>query len=239
MRRIFVPPDRLCAGELLLDEDEARYVARVLRLGEDIEVELFDGQGRRARATLVQVDKKHVRCEAQPPVDDPAPAGPAVTSLVPLIKGERLDLCLRMLTELGVQAVQLVACERSVVASSDEGGRLERLQRVVKAAARQCGRGQVPRLDACVPLREAVARASGLCLFGDPAALPGQVVDSETVAGAQLWLCTGPEGGFTEDERAALRERQFRPLFLGPHVLRAETAAVAALAVVQQAACPH
>jgi 16S rRNA (uracil1498-N3)-methyltransferase len=236
MRRVFVSPPELRPGELLLDVEEARYVARVLRLAAGDRVELFDGAGRRAGAELLAVDRREVRCLASAVVEDPPPPGPRLTSLVPLLKGERLDLCLRMLTELGVHAVQLVSCERSVVQPDDEDARLARLQRVVLAAARQSGRAQVPPIAPCVALAEAVAQVEGPAWFGDVAAsaegapLPG-LADVD-----RAWVCTGPEGGFGEAERALLLARGLQPLRLGPHVLRAETAAVVALAALQQAA---
>ncbi len=243
MRRVYIEPDLLVEGELQLPEEAARYLARVLRLEVGTEVELFDGAGRRARARLVAVERRAVRCEVSALNEDAVVEGPRISSAIPLIKGERLDLAVRMLTELGVVRIVLVDCQRSVVRwGEDTAGRLARLQRVSQAAARQSGRSQLPELLPPQAFNEFVERrVGGLALFGDVTVgdtaerASGSIVATPA---EDILLCTGPEGGFTASERELLLRQGFLPMALGPHVLRAETAAVTAVATVR-ALLPH
>lgn len=232
MRRIFVAPELLQAGPVALGPDEAHYVARVLRLAPGARVELFDGAGRRATASLTSVGRAAVCCECGVATIDPVAAPRRVRSGVPLIKGERLDLALRMLTELGVAEVALVECARSVARDHPTAGRGERLERVVRAAARQCGRSQLPRIEGPLSLAAFVATADGVRWYGEVAASRPAGQPARLAADGQaVTLCTGPEGGFTDDETALLQAADFKPLGLGPYVLRAETAAVVAAAL--------
>jgi len=232
MRRIYVAPDLLRAGPVALGSDEAHYVARVLRLEPGAAVELFDGAGRRAAATIVSIARAAVGCQCDAPTADASIAPHRVRCGLPLIKGERLDLALRMLTELGVAEVALVQCARSVPRDGPGAGRGERLTRVVRAAARQCGRSDFPRIDGPLALAEFAASAPGARWYGEVTAADVRARRQRLAADGQpVTLCTGPEGGFTDEETALLQGAGFAPLGLGPHVLRAETAAVVAAAL--------
>lgn len=234
MRRLHVSADLLRTGEVELVGDQAHYLGRVLRLTAGDEVELFDGQGRRARAVLLALGRRSVRCRVDElEVERSRPAWRLCCAL-PLIKGDRLDLAVRMLTELGADAIDLLTCARAVVKAEAHGtARVERLQRVAVAAARQCGRVSVPRIEAGLELCDYAERAQGLKLLG---AIDGdqravERVEVAAVVGVEpavVSVCTGPEGGFTALEADLLYTAGFAPLCLGPYVLRAETAAVVA-----------
>lgn len=252
MRRVYVEPQQLHLGTLELASEETHYLTRVLRMTTGERVELFDGQGHRAQAELIQVSKKGVRCQVLGLQHEALHKGPQLFSALPLIKGERLELAVRMLTELGVQRIQLIDCARSVVHwGADPESHLLRLQRVALAAVRQCGRPRLPELLPPIALHEMVQQCpTGPRFFGDLDPAPAQpflaqsfapwprLTTSQTPESTDnpdwLSLCTGPEGGFTEDERQLLRANHFASLALGPHVLRAETAAVVAAGGIQQ-----
>ncbi|MBN2361824.1 MAG: 16S rRNA (uracil(1498)-N(3))-methyltransferase [Deltaproteobacteria bacterium] len=232
MRRIFVTPEQLRAGSITLGPDEAHYVARVLRLEPGAAIELFDGAGRRAAATVTAVGRGDVHCDCGAPVSDLLSAIRAVRCGLPLLKGERLDLAVRMLTELGVAEIVLLVCARSVPRDAPGSERVERLRRVARAAARQCGRPQLPRIDGPLTLVAFAASASGSKWYGESVGNQARECAQWPDPGERaVTLCTGPEGGFTAAETVQLQAAGFAPLRLGPHVLRAETAAVVAAAL--------
>ncbi len=218
-RRLHV--DRVAAGPQALSGDEAHYARDVLRLVPGDRVTLFDDDGQEAPATVLSVSRHEVTLLAEGP-RAAAPTAPAVVILgVP--RPSLVDEAITLGTEAGATAFWLFRAERSQV----DPPRVERLERVARAAARQCRRGGLPSLRVLGGLGEALAEANALGLprlVGDPRAevpvpaCPGGVV-----------LSIGPEGGFTPTERQAHHHAGFVGARLGTHVLRAPTAVAVGL----------
>ncbi|HWE24032.1 MAG TPA: 16S rRNA (uracil(1498)-N(3))-methyltransferase [Myxococcales bacterium] len=235
MHRLFVPPERI--GETVrLSPEQSRHLETVLRLQPGAEVEVFDGGGARwsARIESVGVLRLGPRMEAHRGATD-------VWLAQGLAKGEKLDLVVQKATELGATRILPLATDRSVVRLDTQRAerRAQRFRRIAQEAARQSGRSDVPRVDAprTVPdlaaLLEAEPDRRGVLLHPEER----EVRLSQAVRGsAKLLLAIGPEGGFTDDERAAAVAAGFVPATLGRLVLRTETAGLAALAVVQHVA---
>jgi 16S rRNA (uracil1498-N3)-methyltransferase len=235
LHRLFVGPERI--GELVrLDPSQSRHVERVLRLQPGAELEVFDGRGSRwpARIEAPGVLRLGARQEAETGVAD-------VWLAQSLVKGEKLDFVVQKATELGATRVVPLAAERSVVRLDEDRGekRAARLRRIAHEAARQCGRSDVPAVDAPQTLA-----ALGELLQADPERR-GVLLDPEetTVRLSQaargtlrLLLAVGPEGGFSPAEREQAVAAGFVPVGLGRLVLRTETAGLAALTIVQHLA---
>jgi 16S rRNA (uracil1498-N3)-methyltransferase len=244
--RIFVDPAELRAGELVVRGDEHHYLARVRRARTGDRIELLDGAGRRAAATIARIAETETTLSAEPP-EQIAARPPFVRALVPLIKGDRMDTCLEKLVEVGVDAIVVWPAARSVVrldrqarqAPQDAPRREARgakYQALARAAARQSGRAGVPHVEIADSLAAALAGlpppGAGARLVLDPsadAALdPGDAADVVVVS--------GPEGGLAPDELEQLTgPAGFSPVGLGPRVLRAETAPVIAVALIRAA----
>ncbi|MGE0868896.1 MAG: 16S rRNA (uracil(1498)-N(3))-methyltransferase [Kofleriaceae bacterium] len=227
--RIFVAPELLRAGELTVADDHHHYLARVRRARAGDPVELVDGAGRRAAATIVRIGENATVMSVSAP-EEVAARLPFIRALVPLIKGDRMDSCIEKLVEVGVDAIVLWPAARSVVRLEPErrAGRLAKYQLAVQAAARQCGRAQLPALSWADDLGSAIrAVPPGLQLVLDPACddeLTGPIPDDVTIV-------SGPEGGLAPGELEQLRT--FRSVGLGPRVLRAETAPMVAIALIR------
>jgi 16S rRNA (uracil1498-N3)-methyltransferase len=233
-RRLFVPGERLAGEYVTLTGPEHRHVARVLRARAGETLTLFDGAGLEVEAQVVRVDRDdtELRLGARRVVAGPAVA---ITLLSAVPRGPRMDFLVQKTAELGVARIVPVLTERSVARPDAEAGRRARWQKIAQEAARQCGRADVPAVDAPVSLAEALA------LPGLPerrlALFEGEKARSLTAAlagaaPAPTALLVGPEGGFAAPELAAATAAGFEAVGLGDRILRVETAAIVAVALV-------
>jgi 16S rRNA (uracil1498-N3)-methyltransferase len=224
-RRLHHPELPPAGGEIELDEASAHY-ARVLRLGRGDPVEVFDGRGNEADGTIAETGRR-VRVRTGP-ARAAKRAELDLTLVLAMPKGQKLETIVRMTTELGVGAIELAKSERTIPAPSGERAeaRIERLSRIALEAARQCERDDVPSIRGPRPLLEAAADdAKQKLVF----ARRGDAVPA--LEKAPVRLVVGPEGGLSEGEIDALVGLGYTPCTLGPRILRAETAAVVAVAL--------
>ena len=237
MPRLFVPPERLHGERVTLAGEEHRRVCRVLRLQEGDRLTLFDGEGVECEAVLAAPTSRSVEAVIVGRRAVAAPAGPPVTLLVGLTKGERMELVVQKATELGVARLVPVVTARAVPRLEAEraAGRRARWLTIAREAARQCGRADAPAIDEITPFARALeavpAAALKLLFWEDAAGVPLRACLPATMP-AQVALAVGPEGGFAPEEVAAAETAGFRRVGLGPRTLRAETAAIVALALV-------
>ena len=227
-------PEAALGGRVVLADHTAHHVREVLRLRAADAVRVFDGAGREYEATLELVTRREVvarigaECEARP--ESPL----SVTLAVAALKGDRMELVIQKAAELGVAEIWPVVTIRTDAAARPalRGSRQERWEKVASGAAEQCGRAIVPRV---APTQE----------FSDLLATPFEgrrlfFLETEGVAGIEVapkptaaLLLVGPPGGWDEREVASAARAGFEAASLGPRVLRTETAAIAAVTVVQ------
>ncbi len=221
--------------QLELSGTAASHVARVLRLRVGDALVLFDDGGGEYAAVVEAMprDAVLVRVGDYLPVDRESPLH--VTLAQGISRGERMDVVVQKATELGVRRIVPVLAERTVVRlnSAQAANRLRHWRAIAVAACEQCGRNRLPEITGPMTLQEFLVSAypEGLRLVLSPA---GGVTARELPASAAATLLIGPEGGLSDAEQAAALAAQFRGLVLGPRILRTETAALAALAVIQQ-----
>ena len=233
-RRVQLPPERIGPERAELTEEARHYLRDVLRLAPGAPVELFDGRGGAWEATVAP----GFGFLALGSRREDLAGGPAIWLLFALAKGEKNELVVQKATELGVARLVPWAAERSVVKlDAGKGGeRAERWGRIAVEAARQCGRADVPVVEAPVSLAAALAavpRGHRLVVLHGPGGAP---LDALGLAGAPgVALVVGPEGGLTGSELDACQAAGAVRGALGPRTLRAETAAIAGVAVLQAA----
>lgn len=222
--RFFVtaPP---VAGRARLAGDEARHLAKVLRAKPGDAVTLFDGSGRSWPARVEAISRGEVTLEVGEPREPSPPRPPAVTLAVALPKGERQKWLVEKLTELGVATLVPLLTERGVAEATPAA--IERLERGVIEACKQCGRDTLLGIGEPVTVSQIVATkpVAALGILADPAGGPLDAVAWRPAA--ELIGLVGPEGGFTAAELAATDAAGWPRVSLGHHVLRIETAAVA------------
>ena len=207
----------------VLEGDEARHVARVMRAQPGTELEVFDGQGQWWTATVLGIERGTVRLELGECQNEPT-TEPSLTLAVALPKGDRQKWLIEKLTELGVTRLIPLRTVRGVAAPT--AAAIERLRRGVIEACKQCGRCQLLQIAEASTLESlGTQQPTAQRLLADPGGLPLAAAVAST--GGDLLAAIGPEGGFTVEEIATAEAAGFKRVSLGPHILRIETAAIA------------
>lgn len=244
MHRFYLPPDRMCSAELELEGAEAHHCVHVLRLRPGARVHVHDGAGTIAecvieratgRAVVLRVDRRRTV----------PPHGWSVCLVQAITKSDSFEWTIQKVTELGVQRIVPVITERTVVRLRADtiAAKLARWRQTTIEAMKQCGTPWLPIIE---PPVEFSVFVSGMLpaeldlvgvLDAGAALIRTWFEEYRSVHGrapldVRLWI--GPEGDFTPAEIDMLRARGVRSFTLGPNVLRAETAAICAAAIVIQ-----
>ncbi len=242
MHRVFIEP-ALSAHELIeLSEREGHHLVRVLRAREGERVEGLDGAGHRLDAIVHSISKRSVilRVEQRQIV-------PELTAHITLFqaipKGKNMEWIIEKATELGARRIVPLLTDRTMMRpdASDRRQKVEKWTATAIDAIKQCGSPWLPRIEAPLSLVAALAEAGSADLsllgtFASDARHPRSVIEEFTKTQGRpplsfgVWI--GPEGDFTEPELASIRATGAQPITLGPLVLRAETAALYALSVL-------
>jgi 16S rRNA (uracil1498-N3)-methyltransferase len=229
MRRLLV--EQLEPGEVKLSPDQAHHARDVLRLREGDEAELFTASGQAARGTLASVTPGEVIVRVGE-VTDSRPAAVQLTIASAIPKAARADWMIEKLSELGVYKFIPLITDRSVVHPEGKG-KLARWQRLAGESAKQSQRPGVMRIAPLTPVRDVLADVTAdttaLPLCTGPDAKP---FSSVLPFPPSMLLLIGPEGDWSEAELKVFADRHLTPLSLGATILRVETAAIAAAAVV-------
>jgi 16S rRNA (uracil1498-N3)-methyltransferase len=230
-QRLYVTVPLSGGAEIACDKDQSNYLVNVLRLEAGAEILLFNGEHGEWRATLTEASKRHstLTVGAQVRAQN---AGPDIHYLFAPLKRTRLDYMVQKAAELGVSTLRPVITRRTIA----ERVNIERMRANAVEAAEQCGILHVP----CVqePERferviEAWTGARRIIFCDEAASVTSPLAVLSQLAPGPLAVLIGPEGGFDPDERKLLLSKSFTvPISLGPRIMRADTAAVAALALV-------
>ena len=232
--RLHVDGPLAAGGSVPLPEAASRHVTKVLRLGPGDPLILFDGRGGEYEAAVARVSRGAVAVEvgAYRPVDRESAL--AIELGQGVCRGDRMDLVVQKATELGVCAIRPVLCERSVVKLDPARARrrVEHWRAIAVHAAQQSGRTRAPDLGGVEGLESWLSRpGAGQGIFLSPQA--ASPISDLAHSGGAVRLLVGPEGGLSPREAECVRAAGFTGLRLGPRVLRTETAALAALSVLQ------
>jgi 16S rRNA (uracil1498-N3)-methyltransferase len=234
-RRFYVPPDSIQDGIAVLPSSQAHHLRHVLRIGSGERVEIFDGKG---RGYIGSVDLQGADVVIRGLQEIPSKDSPVSLKLAAaLIKPAKFEWMLQKGTELGVDAFIPIKAKLSDIQIPDNrvASRLERWDRIVKEASKQCMRFTVPRVhEPCALSNFLKAEEFSACskvLFYEKASEPW-ILDPSALSD-EVALCIGPEGGWDESEVEQARDAGCKIFSLGPWILRAETAAIAAVSILQ------
>jgi 16S rRNA (uracil1498-N3)-methyltransferase len=238
-RRFFLSPEGLAGGQAAFGPAQAHQLVSVLRLGAGDLIAVFDGTGREWTAELTQATPRRAQARllAEHPPETPPRLAVTLAQVAP--RGAAMDLIVAKATELGVSRIVPLEAEHSVRRIAVSGGEA-RWRRIIVEATEQCGRRRLPDLaPACAVeqyLRMDPPGPALLVCDQGGGARPLAEVCGTLLGAAEVTVLVGGEGGLSPEEVALATRRGGRRVSLGPRLLRAETAALAALAVVQACA---
>jgi 16S rRNA (uracil1498-N3)-methyltransferase len=237
MHRFFLSPSSIQAGVVHFTEPISRQMVQVLRLKPDALVTVLDGQGREYQVRLTDLSAQ--ASEGQIESERQASGEPEtlLTLYLCLTQREKFEWMLQKCTEVGASRFVPVISSRSLVQDArDVISKYDRWQRILQEAAEQSYRGKVPVLESPLRLEEAVnlAKQTGACCI-----IPWEEEKTLSLQQAlkmrparEVILLIGPEGGFSQEEVASAQAANFLSVTLGNRILRMETAAVVASALV-------
>jgi 16S rRNA (uracil1498-N3)-methyltransferase len=237
MARLFVPSERLREDVIILSDADHRYLVRVLRLSTGDRVVLFDGTGDEAEAVVERVGPRALEVKIEVRRSVAKEHRPELLLIQALPKGEKFDLVVQKATELGVHRILPVLSERSIprVDKAKAQARVTRWQKIASEAARQSGRADVPEIAPITTLATALAASPQAALklfFWEEMRTRSLRSIFPREPPKSIAIAVGPEGGFSNGECEAAKEAGFLPVGLGPRLLRTETAALVALAIL-------
>ncbi|MBU2538401.1 MAG: 16S rRNA (uracil(1498)-N(3))-methyltransferase [Proteobacteria bacterium] len=236
LRRFFINPEDITGKTVQMTGPEAHHLRTVLRLAPGDPVTFFDGTGARYQARIEQIFKDRVSATI---IEHTLDLPPKVRLHLgqALLKGQKMDLILQKATELGVDAIWPFYSEHGIHKTPKEA-QMERWQRIVLEACKQCDRARPPEIHAPREIHDLITHSPPFdtkLIFWEH---EDQQTLSETLAAQEkdrqsVFFLLGPEGGFSETEVSSAQGEGFIPISLGSRILRAETATLAATAILQ------
>lgn len=234
MQRLYVSGTLASGAGIEASGEQYNYLANVLRMTEGAEILLFNGRDGEWSARLTFPSRKKITLVAETQTR-PQPEDSALHFLFAPLKVGRLDYLVQKAVEMGAGVLQPVMTQHV----QGKINSIERLQANAIEAAEQCGILSIPTVEPVRKLRDVLDGwpADRQLIFCDEdSSTQNPLPALSTIKAQSIALLVGPEGGFSDEERQILRDLDYvTPIPLGPRILRADTAAVAALAVVQAA----
>lgn len=236
-RRFYAPPEAFRDDRVLLDPEETHHLLRVLRLGKEAKVQVFDGRGRNFAAVVKGSQAGQALLQV---LEELAPWGESPLNLtlgIGLAKGEALDAVIRQATEMGVQQILPFESERSEKVTPERAARRRtRWLRLAQESLKSCRRSSLPLIDRPRDFTAVLSVAAEMkILFWEEERGRGLKALLAQSRPSSVLALIGPEGGFSPREAALAQDAGFQVVSLGPRLLKVPTAAVAALALMQQA----
>ena len=233
--RLFISQPIAHDQNVEIDGERAHYLKRVLRMKAGSELVLFTGDGYDYPAEVTAARKSRLVLRIGKGVHNDSESPLNIRLVQGISRGERMDFAVQKATELGVRRITPVFTEFSVVKLNPERAkrRMQHWQKIAQSACEQCGRNQVPPIDAPVTLKDYFVETSAA--DHRIAFVPGAAATLHdlTEPPRTIDLLVGPEGGFSEREVGDAAHVGFFTVSLGPRILRSETAALTAVTMVQ------
>lgn len=239
MSRFFVPAESVRGGRILVTGKEAHHILDVMRLKESDKVVTFDGMGNEYTGFIKKADRKTLLIEITETHASSAKSGLNITLIQAIPKKEKMDYIVEKSTELGVSSIIPVITERTIP-KWDQSKKLsspQRWRRIAENASKQCGRSDVPKVEAVKNFGDAIKELKNgslklIAALSDASVPLKEVFKDIEPCGMDIVVAIGPEGDFTQRELDAAKGVHFTTVSLGPRVLKSDTAGLAVLAIL-------
>ncbi len=239
MHRFFVSPEGFSEKIVTIKGPDVNHIRTVLRMKSGDRIRVMDGQGFQYEVCLTGISKDRVQGEIVSRTSIQTESPVRIKMGQALIKGSGFDNLVRKSVELGVHSIIPLKTQRCVsrLASAAERDRSRRWQRIAEEASKQCGRSQVPEVNPKALSVEEFCRQSADCdlklvFWEDEGKTRLQDIVAPGSVGSIAFLA-GPEGGWAEDEIDYLRQQGFQSVTLGPRLLKADSASLVILSLLQ------
>ena len=236
MHRFFAGDENFSRDSIFLTGTDASHICTVLRLQTGDKIQVLDGQGSLYIVQLVDVKAKLVKGEIISSEKANTESPLTIYLGQSLIKGNKFDVVLRKSVELGVKTITPLMTERTVV-KSDGNKKIHRWRKIVEESCKQCSRSSIPKVS------QSIIKLDDFCQQGSDTDLKLMFWELESKNGLKdinpektplsVSILIGPEGGFTIEEVETARSYGFQTVSLGPRILRAETAPLVVLTLLQ------
>ncbi len=239
MPKFFAQSDKITENQIIIDTEDVNHITRVLRLSEGDVVIVCDSRGVDYDARITAIEPRRVLCAIEGRRKSDAEPELKATLFQALPKASKMEYIIQKTTELGVSEivpVRLARCVAKIDGAKEEQKKLDRWKKIAEAAAKQSGRGIIPKISPVMSLEEVIERAMTFNLFF----APYECEEQNTLRSVLLskpnvrtvGFIIGPEGGFDAAETDRLRTAGIPTVTLGRRILRTETAGEAALAMI-------
>ena len=240
MRRFFIEKIIPASGLLAITGKEARHIINVLRMIKGETLIIMDGKGQLFEATIETLHYKEVKVKIDKSIPSPPPSPIEISLAQALIKTHPMDYLIQKVTELGISSIHLFYSERTVIKLKPEHirNKMDHWMEIMKSACKQCGRANLPGLNTPLPFEELIKKALDkktlkMLLWEDEDKVDLKKLLRSLRPLPHILAIVGPEGGFTSNEINLAREAGFQIISLGNRILRAETAAVSLISIIQ------
>ena len=231
MPRFFVDPAAICDGEITVSGDDARHIARSLRMAVGDEVTVCDGGGTEYLCRLSKIRDEECTADIISSEKSRAEAAHRITLYMAYPKGDKLETVVQKSVELGAHRIVPFESERCIKRPTPEKAEKQtaRLQRIADEAAKQCGRAILPEVSNPLSYSEMIKHAAEselaiFCYEGEGALSLKKILEGHASAPSSISVVVGSEGGFSEAEAAEAERAGMIIANLGPRILRCETA---------------
>lgn len=234
--RIILPKEEITGKKITISGEKAKYLIAVLRCSAGDELQILDGEGNIYKSRISDTDNKKVIvdviekscCNSESPLN--------LILIQSILKGEKMDFVIQKATELGVNEIIPVVAERSQVRQTRK---VSRWKKIAEEASKQSGRAFVPVIHELKNITDIFNsnKLNGIIFYEGGGISLSEAIrlikSGSNILSQPFYICIGPEGGFTEQEVKSAINNGFITVFLGKRVLRAETAALSAVTLVQ------
>lgn len=236
MPKFFVSKDNIVDHTITINGENANHIANVLRAKSGDEIIVGDGEGLDYTCEITEVSKKQVIAKITDITSNNAEPSTKITLFQALPKSDKMELVIQKCIEIGIDCIVPVETEHCVVKiKGKEEKKLARWNKIAEAAAKQCGRGKIPKVESILSFKDAVKYSKNL----DTALIPYEREQENSLKnfcrnfkGTSIGIFIGPEGGFSAEEIEFAKNNGIQPVTLGKRILRTETAGLVASVIL-------
>lgn len=238
MQKFLIPQKNIDGNKAIIIDQDAKHITKVLRMRLKDKILFTDGKGKDFISTITKISSKEVKLEINETNNSQFESPVQITIFQGMLKDSKMDTLVRHLTELGIYAWTPLFCERAIPRPDKKriDSRLKRWEKIAIEALKQCNRSILPKINKPVKFSNIVGNSSKFDLkitFWENATLRINELNQKKQDIKKIGILIGPEGGFSKEETSLAEKAGFQTCWLGPRILRAETASITACSLIQ------